>query len=232
MKGLLTRLAVFVLLGTIINLAVAWGCAAWSEPPVFDAFLTADLRRQQWQTEQRRPQLTSDQLWIVRAYRSTGLRVIVIRHQPPEHEPPEHEPPERRLLHVHRAGWPTPAFEGRAINPKLGKAGQIIDASYVAAFPLPTKKTAPGTAAASDPMIWRSGRVLPVLPIWPGFAINTALYALAAMTIYGLWWIARRRIRRLRGRCLSCGYDLRRDYSTGCPECGWRRAEPTASAAA
>lgn len=220
--GLLTRLAVYVLLGTIINLAVAWGCAAWSEPPGFDAFLTADLRQQRWETEERRPQLKSDQLWIVRAYRSKGLRIIVIRHQPPE----------RRLVHVHRAGWPTPAFEGRAINPKRGKAGQIIDASYFAAFPLPTKKTAPGTTATSDPMIWRSGRVLPVLPIWPGFAINTTLYALAAMTITGLWWIARRGIRRVRGRCLACAYDLRRDYSTGCPECGWRRAEPTAMAAA
>lgn len=84
MTGLLTRLALFVLLGTIINLAVAWGCAAWSKTPVFDAFLTADLRQQRWEAEGRRPQLKSDQLWIVRAYRSTGLRVIVIRHQPPE----------------------------------------------------------------------------------------------------------------------------------------------------
>ena len=222
MMGRLIRLAVFVLLGTIINLAVAWGCAAWSEPPAFNAFLTADLRRHQWDAEDLRPQLKSDQLWIVQAYRSTGLRVIVIRHQPPE----------RRLLHVHRAGWPTPAFEGRAINPKRGKAGQVIAASYVAAFPLPIKKTAPGTAAASDPMLWRSGRVLPVRPIWPGFAINTALYALAAMIITGLCWIARRGIRRMRGLCLACAYDLRRDYSTGCPECGWRRAEPTAIAAA
>ena len=215
MKRRLTKLVLFLLLGAIVNVAVAWGCAAWSEPPVFDAFLTADLRRQKWETEERRPQLKSDQLWIVRAYRSMGLWVIVIRHQPPE----------RRPLHVHRAGWPMPAFEGRANNPKRGKAGQIIDASYFAAFPLPTKKTAPGTAAVSDPMIWRSGRVLPVLPIWPGFAINTALYALAAMTIHGLWLIARRWIRRMRGRCLACAYDLRRDYSHGCPECGWRRAD-------
>ena len=25
------------------------------------------------------------------------------------------------------------------------------------------------------------------------------------------------------GHCQTCGYDLRHNYSTGCPECGWRR---------
>ena len=215
MKRRLFKLVVFLLLGAIVNVAVAWGCAAWSEPPVFDAFLTADLRRQKWETEERRPQLKSDQLWIVRAYRSMGLWVIVIRHQPPE----------RRLLHVHRAGWPMPAFEGRANNPKRGKAGQIIDASYFAAFPLPTKKTAPGTAAVSDPMIWRSGRVLPVLPIWPGFAINTAFYAVLLWMLWLSPFVVRRVIRHKRGRCIKCGYDLRGDFSAGCSECGWRRED-------
>ena len=210
MKRRLFKLVVFLLLGAIVNVAVAWGCAAWSEPPVFDAFLTADLRRQKWETEERRPQLKSDQLWIVRAYRSMGLWVIVIRHQPPE----------RRLLHVHRAGWPMPAFEGRANNPKRGKAGQIIDASYFAAFPLPTKKTAPGTAAVSDPMIWRSGRVLPVLPIWPGFAINTAFYAVLLWMLWLSPFVVRRVIRHKRGLCIKCGYDLRGAEHEVCPECG------------
>ncbi len=25
------------------------------------------------------------------------------------------------------------------------------------------------------------------------------------------------------GHCQTCGYDLRGEFSTGCPECGWRR---------
>ena len=28
---------------------------------------------------------------------------------------------------------------------------------------------------------------------------------------------------RARGHCLYCNYNLRGDYSGGCPECGWRR---------
>jgi hypothetical protein len=31
------------------------------------------------------------------------------------------------------------------------------------------------------------------------------------------------RLRRFRGRCARCGYDLRGNVSRGCPECGWNR---------
>ncbi|MEE9129209.1 MAG: hypothetical protein V3T84_04260 [Phycisphaerales bacterium] len=53
--------------------------------------------------------------------------------------------------------------------------------------------------------------------------INTLLGA----TVLWLAMLApitlRRIIRRKRGLCIKCGYDLRGDFSTGCPECGWRR---------
>ena len=32
-----------------------------------------------------------------------------------------------------------------------------------------------------------------------------------------------RRMRKRRGQCVNCGYDLRGHSSRGCPECGWRR---------
>lgn len=31
--------------------------------------------------------------------------------------------------------------------------------------------------------------------------------------------------RRARGLCPACAYDLRSDFPTGCPECGWNRTE-------
>jgi hypothetical protein len=34
---------------------------------------------------------------------------------------------------------------------------------------------------------------------------------------------AKRAIRRRRGRCPRCGYDLRGALENGCPECGWNR---------
>ena len=65
--------------------------------------------------------------------------------------------------------------------------------------------------------------LLPLRPILPGFAINTIFYA-AILWILMLGPVtARRMIRRKRGRCIKCGYDLRGTSGGGgevCPECG------------
>ena len=66
-------------------------------------------------------------------------------------------------------------------------------------------------------------RVLPLQPLWRGMAMNIVLYSLCwGCLLRGLRaasWAARRR----KGRCSRCGYDLRGEFSAGCPECGWRR---------
>lgn len=71
---------------------------------------------------------------------------------------------------------------------------------------------------------------LPWCPLWPGFALNTILYAAVA---WGLWQIPRaiRRNRRLaRGCCVHCGYDLSGLAAiASCPECGQSREATTAS---
>ena len=68
---------------------------------------------------------------------------------------------------------------------------------------------------------------LPLHPIWPGFAINTIFYAVILWLLTLGPFTARRMIRRKRGRCIKCGYDLRGNFGGGggCPECGWRREE-------
>ncbi len=212
-KGLLTRVVVFIGLGAIVNPLIAWGCAAWTKPPLFDALLTADYRRARWQVEERRPRSKDDQVWIRRAYRGGGLHLLIVQQEPRITEP----------IHIHRAGWPLASMEGREHNPLSPGTIPIGTPSYSAALPLPIKATLHiplvGGGTTTSPYV----RVLPLLPVWPGFAINTLVYALAAMIVAGLLCLVRRGLRRMRGRCLSCGYDLRRDYSTGCPECGWRR---------
>ena len=70
-------------------------------------------------------------------------------------------------------------------------------------------------------------RTLPYRPIWPGFAINAVFYA-AILWLLALGPLTARRIfRHKRGHCIKCGYDLRSNLSSGCPECGWQRASET-----
>lgn len=68
---------------------------------------------------------------------------------------------------------------------------------------------------------------LPLMPLWPGFATNTAAYAgtiaLLWLTIAGgTHLLGTKKRRRKRGLCEACGYDIQ--GLTTCPECGNARA--------
>lgn len=82
---------------------------------------------------------------------------------------------------------------------------------------------------AKELKLWGWTCDLAFRPLWPGLAINAALYAVLLWLLrIPLSWAAGligrgvRRIRRRRGLCVGCGYDLRgRDSAGGvCPECG------------
>ena len=69
-------------------------------------------------------------------------------------------------------------------------------------------------------------KALPLKPIWPGFAINTIFYASLLWLLALGPFTAHRIMRRKRGRCIECGYDLRGHSGGGgeaCPECGMPR---------
>ncbi len=85
---------------------------------------------------------------------------------------------------------------------------------------------------------WQTGTVLartssgafsdyeyPLRLLGTGFAIDTAFYGAIWFVLLTGPRMVRRYVRRLRGRCLVCGYDLRGEFSSGCSECGWRREE-------
>ncbi len=68
-------------------------------------------------------------------------------------------------------------------------------------------------------------RYLPLRPILPGVVINTIVYAI----VLRILWIGPQRVqrvlRRSRGKCVACGYDLRgNSQSPECPECGTSRS--------
>ena len=74
-----------------------------------------------------------------------------------------------------------------------------------------------GLRLEAEITIWRA---LPYRPIWPGFAINTIFYAAILWLLTLGPFTARRIIRSKRGRCIKCGYDLRHVEHKKCPECG------------
>jgi hypothetical protein len=73
-------------------------------------------------------------------------------------------------------------------------------------------------------------QVVPLSPIWPGFAVNSLFYGVSLWLVISGLFILRRFIRLKRGHCPPCGYDLRGNPEGGCPECWWGREETAAGA--
>lgn len=75
----------------------------------------------------------------------------------------------------------------------------------------------------------RDRHIYPFLPMWPGLLGNTAIYAFAWFALSRLSPATRRAVRRRRGQCPKCGYNLA-GLAAGapCPECGTGRSGSTA----
>ncbi len=75
--------------------------------------------------------------------------------------------------------------------------------------------------AIKTPWQWKSNlrpRTLPLRPIWPGFAINTLLYATLLWLLIPGAFALRRFLRLRRGLCPKCAYPVAE--SAVCTECG------------
>jgi hypothetical protein len=107
------------------------------------------------------------------------------------------------------SGWPLLSMRScHAVDPVSG--AHIYEPPGMA-IPLPDHKAPPSWHLARH-------RELPLIPIWPGFIVNSLMYAaLAGLTVYVAITL-RRYVRRRRGLCLACGYPL--GESEVCPECG------------
>ncbi len=121
---------------------------------------------------------------------------------------------------VDRSGWPLRALQGEL---------WVIELERYLDNPIPPRWYVESRFAIANVRVfnsWRGrmlkdNRLLAYLPVWPGFAVNTFFYAAILWLLIPGPFALRRLIRRRRGLCPACGYDLRHAEHEACPECGF-----------
>jgi hypothetical protein len=76
------------------------------------------------------------------------------------------------------------------------------------------------SAQTEDVLPLSQASVLPLRPLWLGLLANTGFYGVILWAMWFMPGAIRRELRRQRGACVRCGYDLRGGGLTSCPECG------------
>jgi hypothetical protein len=211
MRGRLMRFILLsLLLGAIVNVAVAWGCAlSGTSSSVLLRIEPVNLSRARgeviWRTSigPVRPDEHVEG-WKREA---RGVTVIALRLRTAN-------PRAAAGCWMFNSGRPLRSFGGL----DYGDQGGVVDRSTLWSI-LPHRTAIPMQAAR-----------IPLYPRWPGFAVNTLFYATILWLVIPGPFVLRRLVRRRRGRCPQCGYDLRHALSAGCPECGWNRPAETESA--
>jgi hypothetical protein len=126
------------------------------------------------------------------------------------------ERPDVRIEEEEFTGWPMKAIWAGFLELRAGERS-YSQSRYALHFDHWTTTYGPGLR------LRHSERALGYLPIWPGFVIDTLFYAaIWGALVFGFAG-ARRGIRRARGRCPRCNYNLLFALKSGCPECGWNR---------
>ncbi len=196
MKRRLLIVAVFLLAGAVVNVAVAWGIALWAPPlpvPVLPSEtqqLSQDDAWRLWRTL-RPSEWTDPPVLMGHRWGQVGESYV-------EAWEPLDETPWFSLLRVGKHQFGAPAFSLEYVY-QYGDSRE----SRVGAW----------TGLRSD---YRAG--LPLRPVWSGFAVNTFFYAAVLWLLIPGPFVLRRLIRMKRGRCVKCGYPM--GESDVCTECG------------
>jgi hypothetical protein len=201
---LIVKLTLCTLAGAVVTWAVAWGCALWSP--------FAPVRSEKWEggsDEALRAGMPAlDGRYRRETRRETwgGTGYLDDRMSGRDRPLRGFETMPLFIWHRVRAGFPASALEGHCFV-----AGS---AERPSAFYAP-RWTHPRDAFG--------GRLLPTRIIPLGFTLNTLLAAGVLLGVVEGFAFARRRVRRAKGRCVSCGYDrggLAGGDAAACPECG------------
>ncbi|MCI0632196.1 MAG: hypothetical protein L0Y44_16255 [Phycisphaerales bacterium] len=216
MKRLLLKLGLFVLAAAIVNVAVAWGCAAFVPlrssdrvasgvtSPTSPSWIAGDFHR----FGHRRIEfgsLGAENMHEMFKSSAGMADPALIARLPSENRTVPAGCYQQCFILLDEAGWPMLA--GSAEHANIG-SGEVTRFAV---------QLSPADSTATD--IWPH-RFLPIRPIWPGFAINTLFYAVILSLLFTAPGFVRRRRRIKRGLCPACAYPV--GESETCTECGRR----------
>ncbi len=207
MSRCLIRVVLFLLLGAITTIAVAWACAAWLsiDQDIPGRFTSVEVRDELWDTFYVQKRFGHTRTNFIRGsdHYDASTELFISSNSPPD-----------EIWQETSAGWPW-----RALRCERETFAVIVPDrfGYI-------RNTSPqirnGIAAFGGALTWRD---LPYEPVWPALIGNVLVHGAAWYAIIIGLFTLRKVIRTRRGLCLQCAYDLRRDLSAGCPECGWGR---------
>ncbi len=257
MKWIITKLVLFLLLGAIVNIAVAWSSAVWFSQinPLrnnsIEGYSTDGKNYDFWETTRFE---TNGSLRVISSwnYRNPDIPIITIGESGelsdilpasilsaeslvPNWADFMRPYPVGQIRSgsfgfvVNARGWPLLSLWGGHKRIRIDRFnGGLRRLLSEAKEPVPIRaillshkdtRTRPGDITS---------RLLPLSPLWPGFAINTIIYASAIWLLTLGPFTLRRIMRNKQGCCTKCGYDLRGADHDVCPECGMQTS-PTIS---
>ena len=207
MKRFALKLALCLLLGAIINVAVAWGCLL-EFPPRWDQFASVDNERDLTPEEALgllrscNADIGGSQDKYGESHSRVGWRMESAVWSPWT------EFAWSMSVHKTSAGWPFFAITGCFVWDD--RKSDHSAGHFETAFLMPDWLARSGNRSLVT--------FIPFGPMWPGFAINTIFYTAILWLPFAALGRIRRRRRIKRGLCPACAYPV--GDSALCTECG------------
>ena len=202
------RITLFLLLGAVINVAVAWGLGFRDAQTC--KLLYSEMTLVRGRGDNSLSMVSDHESFLL--YSGFGRRGLPrLPKWSQLYSLPED--PERVCME-YAAGWPCVAVQYLATVKTPTKAFDPKKNEYESVG-------LPGLRTSDWLMQKRAGILLPIQPLWPGFAMNTIFYAVilsAAWLLFAFPIALRRRRRIKRGLCPACAYPV--GTNSVCTECG------------
>lgn len=217
MKRRIALLLMLLIAGTMVNVAVAWACAAWSPQDRWTSDRPINVPAA-W------PRYLAALGWpppdsaTAREGVGPGVTIVEVSGGDPDADwrPSGFGSDKTSVsLEVRGFGIPFRCLQWELHGIRAGSRAKTMADAAARAAGTRTGFDISGLTGAT-----RTGAIrrLPVMPLWAGFLMNTLFYILMTVLLFGAPGTLRRLIRRRRGQCQACGYPI--GASPVCTECG------------